>query len=67
MTTKKNLNYLITLRKTSATCVPSTFETKWTLSGPSLPYGFKASVTIYGPRSEPPIPILTTSVIDFPV
>ena len=29
-------------------------------------YGLSASVTIRGPRSDPPIPTLTTSVIFFP-
>ncbi len=30
-------------------------------------YGRSASVTMKGPRSEPPIPMLTTSVIGLPV
>lgn len=30
-------------------------------------YGRSASVTMYGPRSEPPIPMFTTSVIALPV
>ena len=37
----------------SAGHAPSTFETKWTLRS-RLQYGLSASVTITGPRSEPP-------------
>ena len=51
--------------RVSAMWVPSILETKWTL-GPTLK-GFKASVTMRGPRSEPPMPILTTSVILLPL
>mmetsp|Transcript_11678 Transcript_11678/g.17487 ORF Transcript_11678/g.17487 Transcript_11678/m.17487 type:complete len:209 (+) Transcript_11678:1227-1853(+) len=51
---------------TSAMCVPSTLETKCTLRS-RLQYGLSASVIMTGPRSEPPIPRLTTSVIVLPV
>jgi glucose-6-phosphate isomerase len=34
---------------------------------PLPPYGFSASQTILGPRSDPPMPILTMSVIGLPV
>ncbi|KAJ8968140.1 hypothetical protein NQ317_007866, partial [Molorchus minor] len=44
---------------TSAKWVPSMLDTKCNLS-PWL-YGFKASVTMTGPRSDPPIPMFTTS------
>mmetsp|Transcript_56760 Transcript_56760/g.138099 ORF Transcript_56760/g.138099 Transcript_56760/m.138099 type:complete len:254 (+) Transcript_56760:3374-4135(+) len=50
----------------SATCVPSTFEQKCIVKS-RFEYGFKASQTITGPKSEPPIPILTTVLIDLPV
>jgi hypothetical protein len=50
----------------SARWVPSTLDTKWARI-PGFQYGLSASVTITGPRSEPPIPMLTTSVIDLPV
>merc|ERR1711892_463171 len=49
----------------SARCVPSMLETKWTFT--SFLNGFNASVTINGPKSEPPMPILTMSVILAPV
>jgi len=48
-----------TARSVSAMCVPSTFETKC-MSRSRWPYGFRASVTMTGPRSEPPIPMFTT-------
>mmetsp|Transcript_9781 Transcript_9781/g.20303 ORF Transcript_9781/g.20303 Transcript_9781/m.20303 type:complete len:236 (-) Transcript_9781:235-942(-) len=46
--------------------VPSTFEQKCILRS-RFEYGLRASQTITGPRSDPPIPILTISVMDFPV
>ena len=49
----------------SAICAPSTFDTKC-VRGPSW-YGASASAAIAGPRSEPPMPILTMSVIFLPV
>ena len=49
----------------SEICVPSIFETKNTRK-PSFQKGFRASVTITGPRSLPPIPIFTMSVTGFP-
>lgn len=49
----------------SAKWVPSTLDTKWSF-GP-IANDLSASVTISGPKSEPPIPMLTTSVIPFPV
>ena len=45
----------------SAMSAPSTFETKCT-RGPSC-HGAKARVAMAGPRSEPPMPMLMTSVI----
>ena len=53
-------------RSVSSRCAPSTFETKC-IRGPSRPYGVRASVTIAGPRSEPPMPRLTTSVMRSPL
>mmetsp|Transcript_49054 Transcript_49054/g.59383 ORF Transcript_49054/g.59383 Transcript_49054/m.59383 type:complete len:272 (+) Transcript_49054:811-1626(+) len=50
----------------SAICVPSTFEQKC-IDKSRFVYGFKASHTITGPRSDPPIPIFTIVSIDFPV
>ena len=50
---------------TSARCVPSTLDTKCT-RGPTA-YGRSASVTMSGPRSLPPMPMLTTSAIGAPV
>ena len=47
----------------SAICVPSMFETKCVLIC-GLRYGTSASVTMTGPRSEPPMPMFTISVID---
>ena len=41
---------------------PSTLETKWR-DARAVRKGASASVAIAGPRSEPPMPILTTSVI----
>mmetsp|Transcript_46688 Transcript_46688/g.77256 ORF Transcript_46688/g.77256 Transcript_46688/m.77256 type:complete len:219 (-) Transcript_46688:141-797(-) len=51
---------------TSAMCVASTFDTKCTFRS-RLQNGLSASVTITGPRSLPPMPRLTTSVIVSPV
>ena len=42
----------------SAICVPSTLDTKCTCI-PSTQKGFRASVTMTGPRSLPPMPMLT--------
>jgi len=53
-------------RSVSAMCVPSTLDTKCARSS-RLEYGLSASHTISGPRSEPPMPIFTKSVIGFPV
>ena len=50
----------------SANCVPSTFETKWVRRSPAS-YGASAAVAIAGPRSLPPMPMLTTSVKRSPV
>ena len=63
---KKSVVSAFRSRSTSAMCVPSTFETKCTFKSRFV-YGLSASVTITGPRSEPPMPRLTTSVIDLPV
>ena len=63
---RKSVVSALTSRSTSAMWVPSTLETKWTLRS-RLQYGLSASVTITGPRSEPPMPRLTTSVIVLPV
>mmetsp|Transcript_11067 Transcript_11067/g.37682 ORF Transcript_11067/g.37682 Transcript_11067/m.37682 type:complete len:209 (-) Transcript_11067:184-810(-) len=53
-------------RRVSAMCVPSTLLTKCTRRSRLL-YALRASVTITGPRSEPPMPMLTTSAIPLPV
>ncbi len=45
---------------------PSTFDTKCR-RGPSRAYGVSAAVAIAGPRSDPPMPMLTTSVMRRPV
>mmetsp|Transcript_18755 Transcript_18755/g.44506 ORF Transcript_18755/g.44506 Transcript_18755/m.44506 type:complete len:209 (-) Transcript_18755:185-811(-) len=50
----------------SAMCEPSTFETKSTFMSRLL-YDLSASVTMTGPRSLPPMPMLTTCVIGLPV
>ncbi len=47
---------------TPASSWPSTFETKWKRL-PGAANSASASTAIWGPRSEPPMPILTTSVI----
>ena len=47
-------------------CAPSTFETKCGLRSGRW-NGFSASQTMSGPRSEPPMPMLTTSVIVSPL
>mmetsp|Transcript_47568 Transcript_47568/g.97269 ORF Transcript_47568/g.97269 Transcript_47568/m.97269 type:complete len:283 (-) Transcript_47568:172-1020(-) len=49
----------------SVTCVPSTLETNFTSS--SVAYDLSASVTMTGPRSEPPMPMLTACVNFLPV
>ena len=49
----------------SARCVPSMFDTKCTFK--SVLNGFNACVTINGPKSDPPMPTLTMSVILLPV
>mmetsp|Transcript_13495 Transcript_13495/g.39841 ORF Transcript_13495/g.39841 Transcript_13495/m.39841 type:complete len:243 (-) Transcript_13495:104-832(-) len=64
--TMKSVVSACTLRRVSAMCVPSTLLTKWTVMS-RLEKGLSASVTMTGPRSEPPIPMFTTSVIFFPV
>ena len=51
-------------RKVSAMSAPSTFDTKCS-RGPSWK-GASARVAIAGPRSEPPMPMLMTSVIGPP-
>ena len=51
---------------TSPSAVPSTLETKCGVGPPPL-NGVKASTAIAGPRSEPPMPILTTSANFCPV
>ncbi|MPM87073.1 hypothetical protein SDC9_134166 [bioreactor metagenome] len=51
--------------KVSAIWFPSTFETKCTFN--LVLKCFSADTTITGPKSDPPIPIFTTSVITFPV
>ena len=53
-------------RSVSARCAPSTFDTKC-VRGPSCVYGVSACATIAGPRSDPPMPMLTTSVMRRPV
>ncbi|MDT4835090.1 hypothetical protein FQZ97_687460 [compost metagenome] len=47
---------------TPASSWPSTFETKWKRL-PGATNSASASTAICGPRSEPPMPMLTTSVI----
>ena len=64
---KKRVVSAFSGRSTSCTWVPSTLETKWTLRSVPRVYGLSASVTITGPRSLPPMPKLTTSVIFLPV
>ena len=64
--TRKSVVSASSSRRTSEMCVPSTLETKCTFRSRFV-YGLSASVTITGPRSEPPMPRLTTSVIDLPV
>mmetsp|Transcript_24913 Transcript_24913/g.53072 ORF Transcript_24913/g.53072 Transcript_24913/m.53072 type:complete len:249 (+) Transcript_24913:870-1616(+) len=50
----------------SLMCVPSMLEQKCMFRS-RFEYGLSASQTITGPRSDPPIPMLTMSVMDFPV
>ena len=52
-------------RKVSPMSAPSTLETKWLRSCGGAK-GASARVAIAGPRSEPPMPILMTSVIGWP-
>src|SRR6056300_809173 len=56
----------LTFFKTSHKSAPSTFATKWKFIS-SVTKGFNALITMRGPKSLPPIPIFTTSVIRFPV
>ena len=51
-----------TLRSTCPSSCPSTLETKWKCLSPST-QSSSACTTTSGPRCEPPMPILTTSVI----
>ncbi|MNN32401.1 hypothetical protein D3C81_1461230 [compost metagenome] len=57
------------LRRTSvsASSVPSTLETKWMRGPVWSPRCASARQTMRGPRSEPPMPMLTTSVMVWPV
>ena len=52
-------------RSVSPMSAPSTFETKWLRSCGGAK-GASARAAIAGPRSEPPMPMLTTSVIGWP-
>ena len=52
-------------RSVSAMSAPSTLETKWLRSCGGAK-GASARVAMAGPRSEPPMPILMTSVIGWP-
>ena len=52
-------------RSVSPMSAPSTFETKW-LRNCGGAKGASARVAMAGPRSEPPMPILMTSVIGWP-
>ncbi len=56
----------LTVFNVSARWVPSTLETKCARI-PGFQYGRSASETINGPRSEPPMPMLTMSVMALPV
>ena len=51
-----------TWRSTPASSWPSTLETKWKRL-PGSTYSASAATAICGPRSEPPMPMFTTSVI----
>ena len=52
----------LSARTVSTGATPSTLDTKC-MRGPSRANGVNASVAIAGPRSDPPMPMLTTSVI----
>mmetsp|Transcript_40478 Transcript_40478/g.86360 ORF Transcript_40478/g.86360 Transcript_40478/m.86360 type:complete len:209 (-) Transcript_40478:173-799(-) len=64
--TRKSVVSASTSRSTSAMWVPSTLDTKCTLRS-RLQKGLSDSVTMTGPRSEPPMPRFTMSVIGLPV
>ena len=55
-----------TFFSTSCKSAPSTLATKWKFSS-SVTNGFNAFMTILGPKSDPPIPIFTTSVMRLPL
>ena len=64
--TRKSVSAGFTARSVSARCVGSTFETKWHLIE-RFEYGVRATDAIAGPRSLPPMPMLTTCRILLPV
>ncbi len=66
LSTTKSVCFASRSRTVSARCVPSTFDTKCArICG--CQYGLSARLAIIGPRSLPPMPMLTTSVIRAPV
>ena len=63
------INNVVSGSQTSRTwdkSAASTFDTKWGVISLE-PNGLRASQTIDGPKSEPPIPILTIDVIFLPL
>ena len=64
--TMKSVVSGLSVASVSAKCEESTFETKWVRTLLTH-HGRKASVVITGPRSDPPMPILTTCSIFLPV
>ncbi|MNT18876.1 hypothetical protein D3C72_1541030 [compost metagenome] len=60
--TRNKVDSGLTCASTWPSSWPSTFETKWKRL-PSIRQSSSALTTMAGPRSEPPMPILTMSVI----
>ena len=58
----KSVVSCFTFFKTSHKSAPSTLATKWKFIS-SVTKGFRALMTMRGPRSLPPMPIFTTSVM----
>ncbi len=61
-----NVVSAFTRASTCASATPSTFETKWTFK-PRRTSSASACTAITMPRSDPPMPMLTMSVIGLPV
>ena len=64
--TRKRVEEGLQIRRTSTSWVESILETKCIFRS-RREKGLRASVTMTGPRSDPPMPMLTTSEMGWPV